>query len=741
MADDSRSAQDRKDDTLMTAWINQQSPATLDFLNNTANGYLAKNASGNWVNPRANEDSSWDKFMSTAIPLLTAGGLGAMAAPALIGALGSVGGAAASGAVSGAAGAGLTGQPIGKGALTGAVGGGLGAGIAATGAGSGISSALGGGAFGNAASGALTGAAGGAAGSALLGGNVGRGALTGALGGAGRSLGNTLFGGLGGMVGAGVGSYLGNGLSGGPASSGVGGSSPPSYAGAGSSYGNNMANSSTGTARVGIDDPNSALSGFSGLLGNLGGLYGSVTGAQSQQNNSANYANAMTTAQRAGNLNPFNFKGIGGASAYGGPNGVGTQLSPGFNSAFTGMGNLANRAVGNANNTMGGGLPPALQAAMARYGQQVGMTPQGTQGQLGQLFGNNNLAAGTAAGLMGQGFNQLNNPLIGQANNAAGQMIGNANQSYGTAYNTALQNIQAAMQRPEQQQMAALQNQEFERGQLGTSGGALQTEAMAQGFGNANLNAQIQANTQGLQAQQQAMQGAGLFSGIGAQQMGLGNSLLANALGQFNNTSGIGSNIANSIFGQNQAIQQTGYNQAMQNVGMQQGGAMFPTQLAGAQLGLATQAGTGANTLNQMGLNNFGAGLNFTNAQNTAMQGSARNQILGSINPQLTGNAGYGNLFSQLLGNNGQGITGAGGALNSQTGIMSNLAKLFGGGGSGGGAPTGGYDNYGGDIYSGAPMGGYDPSIGAGADLQTMMPDLNYGGYDPNMFASYGGGV
>lgn len=80
-------------------------------------------------------ESGFDKFMSAVTPLFAAGGVGAIAAPALVGSLGAIGGSAATGALTGASGAMLTGKNIGKAALTGAVVGGIGGAVApATGA-------------------------------------------------------------------------------------------------------------------------------------------------------------------------------------------------------------------------------------------------------------------------------------------------------------------------------------------------------------------------------------------------------------------------------------------------------------------------------------------------------------------------------------------------------------------------------------------------------------------------------
>lgn len=719
-----QSSADRHDDTLMTAWRNSLSTSQNATLDAISNGYLGTNAQGQWYNPRAANDagSGYDQFMNQAIPIATLAGVDVAFGGALTPMLGPVGAGAATGAFGGAATALGSGGNVGKGALTGAVGGGL--------ANSGIANALGGGVPGAVGAGAV----GGAVGAGLRGGNVGQGAATGALGGGFNAAGNQFGGPLGGIVGSNLAGIVGNGLFGAPGYSG-GGPSPPSAGG--SPSGNNMANNPNGNNMVmGGTDPSGALSGAGGinwqqLLGGLGGLFGNFANGNSQQTVSNNQAGAMTTAQNSGNISPFNFAGVGGASAFGGPGGLGTSLSPGFNGAFGGFGDLAGQATGMAGQTLQGGLPSNVQGAMSNYGNWMGQTPQSTNPMLQGVFGGNQFAQGGAANLMGAGFNQLNNPLIGQANNAAGGLMNSAGANYNLAYNSSLQGQLAALQPGMQQQMNSLQSQQFGRGQLGTSGGALQTQAMATGFGNAMLNAQNNAVGQANNTMGMTGNLAGLFSGIGANQMGLGNSLLSNALGQFNNTSNIGSNISNSIFGQNQAIQNMGYNQALGNIGAQQGASMFPTSLAGMQLGLGTNAAQGGNVLNTMGNQNFGMGMNYANLANNAMQGSARNQILGSMNPNfMPGNTGYGNMLSSLFGPSGMGQAGGGNLGN----IFSGISSMFGNGGTGNVMPPQATDPSG-----TLPMGGYDPTLGAGTDINTQNPDLNYNNFDLSNFNIAGG--
>jgi hypothetical protein len=454
---------------------------------------------------------------------------------------------------------------------------------------------------------------------------------------------------------------------------GAGGSPSPLTSGAGSSFaGNGMS--------TGID--------WNSLLGNAGGLYQQFAGAQGQQQQSANQQSAFNGAHGAYGLPSYGFNGPGGITATGGPNG-GVSLGS-LNPAFAGFAGTAGSGANMAGNFLNGGLPANIQQALRGYTGLVNSPGAGTQGGLGGIYGGLMGANGAAGNLMGMGFNQLNSPLIGQANNAASGFLNNAGTDFNSTFNNSYSNLLQQLQDPMQRAQSQLTDQEFQRGQLGSTAGGLQTQDFAKGLGQAMLGAQGQAFNQALGSFNSDLSGAGTASGIANNGLSLGNSLLSNAFGQFNNTSALGSNVLNSIYNQNADISNTLYGRNSQNVGMQTTAAGIPASIASQYLGVANGAASGANILNNIGLNNYNMGLNSAVDQNRAQLGSS--QVMGQIANNanyMPGNVGWGNFAGSLFGNNGNGPGGNNGVLGD---IWSSLG--FGGGGGGGGDNT--------DILSGA---------------------------------------
>ena len=368
-----------------------------------------------------------------------------------------------------------------------------------------------------------------------------------------------------------------------------------------------------------------------------------------------------------------------------------------------GLNALAQQQTGMAG-LMGSQLPSNVMAALGQANGALNTLPQGTQGQLGGLYGGNQFGQNMATSLMGAGFNQLQNPLIGAANAGAIGQIQGANSNYNSAYNTSLNSAMQALQPGILQGSNALLNSQFEKGQAGTSGGALQSQAFNTSMNQAILQAQNQAVNQGLSAQQTAFQGANTFSNIGASQTGTGNQLLSNAFGNYNNQSTIGQNIANSIFNQNAQINQAGVNYGQQNFANQIQAAGLPAQLASGYLGNANTAISGISGINQQGLNYAQLALNGMLGQSNAANKAASN--LGSIatSPNLIGGGAAG--MSTLFNSIGSGITGTSNPFsalgNSVTGAINNSNYTYNPASTGGGVNPGYTDpNAMGDVFGG----------------------------------------
>lgn len=292
--------------------------------------------------------------------------------------------------------------------------------------------------------------------------------------------------------------------------------------------------------------------------------------------------------------------------------------------------------------------------------------PGGLGGNVGLNYGNltgvNNQLQGLAGMFAGAaGTNQVPSALTSGANNAFGVASGNinpananANNFYGaantqlqaagqdpTAYANGVYNNLTAQAKPwEDAQTAGLADSQFGKGQAGTSGGALQTQAFAQGLGTADLQRQITAQQMGQQQQQSAVANASNLSGAGS-------SLLQNAFSNFNTT-------------QNQQQQLAALPSYLQGLQLQNSGTAL-----GQQAGIQTQA-----------QNLFNSGLTANTANGNLLLGAA-GQLGANANGANTSQNPYANLLQSLFGSAANSATNSTGS--------SLLQQLFGGSSAAGG--------------------------------------------------------
>ena len=210
-------------------------------------------------------------------------------------------------------------------------------------------------------------------------------------------------------------------------------------------------------------------------------------------------------------------------------------------------------------------------------------------------------------------------------------MLGSSNANYNTAYQNALSAGQGVLNPMIQQQSNALLNSNFERGMSGTSGGALQTQALQNSFNTAELQNQGQA-------------------------VGQANTA-------FMNTNLAGNQIFNSGAGQLGNFNYAGANFGNQGMQAGMGYNMFSPQLAGAYNQNALGATQGFGNINTMGLQNANFGLAVGANQGNQMNRAAMTQ--GSI--ANTWNGGMMGAGSTIAGAFGNMLTGG------NTGMMSGI--------------------------------------------------------------------
>jgi hypothetical protein len=327
--------------------------------------------------------------------------------------------------------------------------------------------------------------------------------------------------------------------------------------------------------------------------------------------------------------------------------------------------------------TLHGGALDPISAALSQYaGQAVpsfsNQLPAGVQQALQQLQ-----ARQAGPGLDLQGLDTL----TGGANNAfaqardqlatAGQLpgfdpasifgaantqLGSLNQTYDQAYGNTLNTLREQARPEEERAFAGLQDNLFATGRLGSTGGALQTEAFARGLGQADLSRQLAAGQEARLAQQNALGlGQGLF-GVGAGGMGLQDQLLNSAFGRFGQTTQLAADLNQARFARSMYGNELAYGRAQDMLGTQINLAGLPASLQAAQLGNVSTALQGQSGIQQQLLQMFGAGLSAEQAAANARIGAGSNmaQIVGSPSFGAAGQANaamWSQLGSSLLNN------------------------------------------------------------------------------------------
>ena len=418
-----------------------------------------------------------------------------------------------------------------------------------------------------------------------------------------------------------------------------------------------------------------AISGASGLLGAASSIFG---GNASNANNAA--------AAAAAQYNPFNVTGAAGSQTWNPETGT---MDLGFsgdqqarNDMYQGMGQqFGQMAMGsmpgaqfaqNFGNQAIQDMPGAYAAANNFAGPQSSFFGQDAmQNAAGQGFG----AAGNMAGMGNQAM-QMAQQQGGSMFDQGQQMFGAQGPEWNPQYAQEAYDQGMALLQPQQEQATNKKMQQLmNSGNLGSTGGAMQAEGLA--------NSQRQA--EGMVRQQALGRADNRFSqDIQRQQYGQGMGLQAMMGGGALSQQGFGQGIGS----------QQGMFQALQNFGNLEG--------QGWQQGFAAnQAGYGrANDRLQRAMGTFGFGNDLSQQFFGNMEG------LGNQQHQLqTGLLGLGNMAASGGSTQQSAANTQAGILQGQTNPVANalggmdfgavgnaiggLAGMFGGGAMGGQLPTG----------------------------------------------------
>lgn len=434
----------------------------------------------------------------------------------------------------------------------------------------------------------------------------------------------------------------------------------------------------------------------------VAGIASTAYGAYQSNRAMRDTRNAQNRAldQATTQLNPFSVAGLGGQQAFwtnGQLNFQGGNLDP----TAAALSQYAAAGVPSF-----GGLPAEVQRALQSFGGTQGVPDLELNGLDQILGGTNQMFTQAQQGLTGVGgFDPRS--LFGGAQTLAGQIPGagqfqtglqstafqgaqsqlaGLGQTYQDAYTNTLGTLREQARPEMDRAFAGLTDNLFATGRLGSTGGALQTEAFARGLGQADLSRQLAATQQAQQAQQNALGlGVGL-TGVGtnlsqqgnlnmgalssaAQSMfGTGDQLLNSAYNRFGQSAQLAADLNQARFARSMYGNDLQYNRAQNWLGTQVNMAGLPAALQGAQLGNVNAALQGQSGIQQQLLQLFGAGLSGEQAAANARVGSGSNmaQIVGSPSFGAPGQAMAGT-WSQL-----------GGALMNPNGIGGALGRIFG---------------------------------------------------------------
>jgi len=285
---------------------------------------------------------------------------------------------------------------------------------------------------------------------------------------------------------------------------------------------------------------------------------------QAKQNKRAN------AQLQEGALRDFSFGSAGGDGPFGSFNAETGQINTQLGSRLQGQRDQTDAFGSMFGSRVGTNMTQGLQ-------DTIGMA-QGVAGQ--QTDPNSNLFAGLQQ--RAQGGLNLAGAGLGRAAGIQGQLDPFAQQAFGMSSDFMNQigsgqdaqaqslSLMRQLAAPEEaRQFQGLQQNQFSTGRLGSSGGALQTEAFARGLGQADTSRQLASFQEGRNTQQNAFGLARGLAGIGQGALSTGDALMRNAFSNFQGMTGLSQNIDQQRFSQEGTAQQNMFGQLASIFNMQ----------------------------------------------------------------------------------------------------------------------------------------------------------------------------
>ncbi len=365
-----------------------------------------------------------------------------------------------------------------------------------------------------------------------------------------------------------------------------------------------------------------------GGIGALGSAASSISAAKAQKKAAKR---AQKQAAQAA-MRSFGFTGPDGSSGSFDP--ATGQLVTDLGDRLTGQRDSIDAFTNLFGNQVGADFGGQASSLLDLQGLSALQGPQANNNFFSALQGGIGNNLGLAQGGIGQalGFGQATNPLGNAAFGIAGQQLGDIG-TFDQVRGSQLDLLRQQAAPFEQRAFDNLQNNQFATGRLGSSGGALQTEAFARGLGQADLDRQLAASSEARNVQNNALGLASGSFGLGSAQRSLADSLLGNAFNRFGDFAGLASDVEGNRFAQNLTAQNNNFNQLQGLFGNALGLEGFQQESQNNAFSQFLASMGAGNALNQIPMNNLQAAAQLE-AQRGAQSGASANVQAGLV-PQF----------------------------------------------------------------------------------------------------------
>jgi hypothetical protein len=244
-------------------------------------------------------------------------------------------------------------------------------------------------------------------------------------------------------------------------------------------------------------------------------------------------------------------------------------------------------------------------------------------GDLGGGIPDDVVSAYGRLGAFSNGPTQFEPELMRQLLSGAGGLAGDMSRGYQSTYDSTLSLLRQKAAPEEERAFQGLNQNLFNTGRMGTTGGAMQTEAFARGLGQVDLDRQLAAGQEA-------------------------RNVSADVMARFQALFGGGMQLQ----GANERLSNTNYDRSWQRFKDAIGMAQLPTQLQSGRASLGGSFLTAAQGINDMGLNVFDAGNAMLQGKRSALTGVANQTMNVSRNASPVADA-FGAFSAGLLNASG----------------------------------------------------------------------------------------